>query len=164
LLKTNPAPLRDVGPYQDNLWPLDKAPKNVYVAAPLTDQAVAARFADSLSRAGLTVVSRWLFNDFSARPRALDWRNYVRYEVEWGANDLADLRMADTLVVLANGPSTSGGYHVELGYFLGANRTNIVVVGERRNVFFWHESIRYASTLAGLPSWLASGEHGRRQP
>ena len=52
---------------------------------------------------------------------------------------------------------------MELGYFLGARRTNIVVVGERPNVFFWTDSVRFTPTTDGLVEWLLDESHGRTQ-
>jgi hypothetical protein len=49
---------------------------------------------------------------------------------------------------------------VELGYFLGANRSNIIVVGDRPNVFYWLEDVRFTRSVDGLVEWLQSPEHG----
>ena len=128
---------RSLSLVDDRLWKLSVQPKNVYVAASLNNQEVALRFSLQLQDAGFQVTSRWLRRDFSKKPTKDDWPAYVALEEEMGNINLQDLDRADTLVLLADVPSTSGGFCVELGYFLGARRTNIVVVGERPNVFFW---------------------------
>ena len=148
--------------YADCLWLLDSRPKNIYVAATLGEQETAAKFALSLRDAGFHVTSRWLRKDFSDRPDAsAGWVEYDAYEAAWGEIDLDDLRVSDTLIVLAHQPSATGGYHVELGYFLGAGRTNIIVVGERPNVFYFTSNVRYTRTTDGLVDWLRSEEHGK---
>jgi hypothetical protein len=84
----------------------------------------------------------------------------VALDEEMGRIDVEDVLSADTLIILANQPSSSGGYHVELGLFLGAGKTNAIVVGERRNVFYWTEHVRFTHSVDGLVEWLQSPEHG----
>ena len=147
------------------LWALDSPPRVIYVAAATSNQAAAARLALKLFDAGFTVVSRWLRHDFSDRPdRMQDWARFLVYAEEWGERDLEDLEKADTLIVLANEPSTHGGYHTELGYFLGARRTNIVVVGDRPSVFYYTKDVRWALTTDKLVEWLSDPAHGRHEP
>lgn len=149
-----------LGPNDSNLWKLDHAPRNIYVAAPMTEQIEALRFALQLVDAGFVVTSRWMRNDFSARPLPHHWQQWKAYEANWGENDLEDLARADTLIILAKEPSTSGGYHVELGYFLGSGKGNIIVVGDRPNVFFWTSQVRFAPNTNGLVEWLLHSAHG----
>ncbi len=157
-------------PMEDRLWRLERKPLKIYVAAPLSNQLEALRFAIQLQDAGFCVTSRWLRNDFTKRPSppgAQHWTSaglvldpstgleYAKYEEFWGEQDLADLRISDTLIVLADKPSTRGGYHVELGHFLGSGKTNIVVVGDRPNVFFWTRDVRWCKDTTYLIEWLA---------
>lgn len=143
------------------VWQFPVKPGKIYVAAPVTNQARALQVAVGLMRRGYAVTSRWLEFDFStARTPDQDWPNYVKRSETWGQRDLEDLEAADTLVVLSDRPSTSGGYHVEVGFFIGRGRENIVVVGGRPNVFFWSKTIQYLSSLTDLVDFLKDPGHG----
>lgn len=182
-LHTDPIPYSGLTAPHDRMWALPTIPRNIYVAATISEQGVAARFALQLVDAGFCVTSRWLRNDFSKVPNIAElgdkinlhpqlllnqekrlWEQWKQYEITWGEQDLEDLERADTLIVLAHEPSRTGGYHVELGYFLGARRDNIVVVGDRRNVFYWTSKVRWTKTTDGLVEWLGSGAHGCQAP
>jgi hypothetical protein len=126
----------------------------------LAEQGRAAQLALQLVDAGFIVTSRWLRTDFFARPGESDWRRFVEFEECMGRIDVEDVRKSDTLIVLAHEPSASGGYHVELGMFLGAGKTNIIVVGNRPNVFYRTEHVRFTPNTKGLVEWLGSPEHG----
>lgn len=142
---------------RSRLWLLDSAPKKIFVSAATNNQHQALQVAMRLMKLGFEVTARWLefdFNEENSNPRREDGLN-----VEWGKKDLDDLIAADTLLVLANTPSTSGGYHVELGYFLGSGK-NIVVFGERRNVFFWTEAVRFTPNLDAAVEFLQDPNHG----
>lgn len=151
--------------YTDRLWTLDVKPHRIYVAASLAAQGDAAKLALQLKDAGFIVTSRWIRADFSHMINPNEaWAAHKAQQEQWGALDLNDLSDADTLVILANVPSSSGGFHAELGYFLGAGRKNIIAVGERPNVFFWTEDVRWKCSVNGLVEWLQSPEHGCYQP
>ena len=159
-----------LGHGEDRLWRLDLPPRNIYVAASLKSQVDALRFAIQLQDAGFCVTSRWLRNDFSKRPtvpatennieRESAWRMWATYEEAWGQRDVEDLEKSDTLIILANQPSSSGGFHFELGHFVGSGKKNIITVGDRPNVFFWHDSVRFMKELDGLIEWLQDPSHG----
>jgi len=148
------------GEFDTRLWRLEVRPRNIYVAASMNAQTEALRFALRLIDAGFSVTSSWLRKDFGNKPSPHKWQAYFEYEAKWGEVDLADLERADTLVVLANESSSSGGYHCELGYFLGAKRSNIVVVGDKANVFYFTSSVRWAPSDHDLVEWLCAPEHG----
>jgi hypothetical protein len=107
-------------------------------------------------------MNKWHEVDFSKKPIQGDWDNFRDWSTRWGEQDLEDLRQSDTLVVLANAASTSGGYHVELGYFLGAGRENIVSVFGRPNVFYWTRNIRWLLDAKNLVAFLTDPRHGRK--
>jgi hypothetical protein len=113
--------------------------------------------------AGFNVASRWLRHNFSYAPDIDDnWSEYVALKITMGEVNLLDLAEADTLIVLGTVPSTSGGLHVELGYFLGSEKCgNIVVVGDRPNVFFFTDKIRFMPNADALCSWLLRPTHGK---
>jgi hypothetical protein len=164
MVRQNPIPNKLLSMADDRLWRLDVKPKAVYVAASLLNQAAATQLADQLIAAGFTCTSRWLRRDFSKKPTKDDWRARVALEEEMGRIDVEDVLSADTLIILANQPSSSGGYHVELGLFLGAGKTNAIVVGERRNVFYWTEHVRFTHSVDGLVEWLKDSAHGYVEP
>ena len=146
----------------DNL--LDR-PTRIYVAASVSAQGSAAALALQLVDAGFEVTSRWLRLDPSVRLDRLKDPGAAREHFhEWGAKDLDDVLSADTMIVLADVPSSSGGYHVELGIFLGLGRKNIIVVGARPNVFFHLPWIRFFANTLGLVEWLSAPAHGRVLP
>lgn len=145
---------------KSDLFELDVTPNKIFVAASVANQAAACRLALQLSMAGFTPSCRWAMKDFSTVPSILEYGyvSFARHKVEWGMNDLEDLEAADTLIVLADVESTSGGFHSELGYFLGRGRTNILVIGgPRNNVYQWAPCIRYLSNNtnnACVVEWL----------
>ncbi len=158
-----PLTTRGLSREQDRLWILDEKPRRIYVAAPLPNQLAALRFAIQLQDCGFTVTSRWLRADFGDRPPQSRWYDYVIYEDKYCAMDLEDLAGADTLVILADQPSSTGGYHVELGHFLGSGKRNIIAVGDRPNVFFFADNVRWTKTTIGLVEWLLDESHGTRE-
>jgi hypothetical protein len=150
--------------YEDRLWPLESQPRVIYIAASLTDQLPAAQFALKLISLGFEVPCRWLHNNFISRPSEGNWPEFPIFQEYWGNLDLEDLERSDTLVILTEHQSTSGGYHVELGYFLGSKRRNILVVGQRPNVFFFTENVRFIQSTEKAAEWLAKPIHGAIEP
>ena len=142
--------------------PLDVKPKRIYIAASILANLAAAQLAIELIRAGFHVSSSWILHDHAALKAQGDLNEEKRNKinVEMCQQDIDDLAEADTLIILTYVPSTSGGLHVELGYFLGAKKTNVIVVGPRLNVFFWSKDVRYTSYGSGLVQWLQRPEHG----
>lgn len=137
------------------MLPLVTPPRKVYVAAALSEQGNAAKLALSLQDADFLVTSSWIRHDFSDRVK-LGQHDIDEDLRKWGELDLYDLSRSDTLIVLSDRESTSGGYHVELGYFLASPLTkNIVVVGEKRNVFFRTKNVRHwDKSTVELVDWL----------
>lgn len=101
-----------------------------------------------LHAAGHEVTSRWVL---------LDGTNNVLGEDELaldlsvgevpGTECLEDIKRADAVVILTDAPSSTGGYHVELGYALGLNKP-IEVVGPALNVFHSLPTLKRHSTIA----------------
>ena len=162
-VKKTYVPCSLLGRTEDRLWKLDVAPANIYVAATIHNQVAALRFALQLQDAGFCVTSNWLRKDFSCLPNPEnDWPDYKALMEKMGRVDCADLERSDTLIIIADMPSATGGFHVELGYFLGAKRTNIIVVGGvRPNVFYWTDSVRWTRNTDGLIEWLLDSAHGK---
>lgn len=157
---------RGLSHYDTRLWKLAVKPKHIYVAAPVPEQKLAQEFAHQLSGAGFQITSRWLGHDFLGdRPDFFhEHERWKDHQAAWGEFDLADVMAADTLIILSKEKSSTGGYHVELGCFLGAGRDNIIVVGGRPNVFFWTRRVRYSPSTEGLIEWLLDEGHGENMP
>lgn len=145
------------------LWAFDSIPKNVYVGASVANQTTALRLAMQLQRSGFNITSRWLEFDFSKfDEHKSPWNDRVerdRCEL-WGKRDIEDLEKADTLVLLADVTSSKGGLHCELGFFLGKGR-NVLVIGDRPNVFFWTDPIRFMLDIEDVSAFLAHPDHGK---
>lgn len=144
------------------MWRLEDKPKNIYIAASINAVADARRLREELIAADFNVTSSWisLSHDTLKETTAKSRENHIRIATTMGERDIRDLSVADTLIALTDTPSTSGGLHVELGFFLGAKRTNIIVAGPRPNVFFWNRNIRWTPAVDGLVHWLKHPEHG----
>ena len=103
--------------------------KRVYIGASmLARDQVAAVYNPDLRSRGYDVVSTWAERDESDESaRAIARR------------DFDDLMTADTLVVLVDPPSSSGGLATELGIMLGlrsqAPGLKVYAIGRSRNVF-----------------------------
>jgi hypothetical protein len=144
------------------MWKLDKMPQRIYIAASINAVALAAKLWMDLEIAGFKIASSWIALDHEKLKKlaAESREDYIRIHRQMGERDFEDLTVSDTLIVLTDVPSTSGGLHVELGFYLGAKRKNIIVVGPRPNVFFWHPTIRWTPAVDGLVEWLRRPEHG----
>ena len=141
-------------------WNLSQCPKSIYIAASMNNESEARRLALELSSHGFNITSRWLMMDFADRPSRSDsgepWRKFALFEKSMGVVDFQDVTEADTLIVLSDVESSSGGFHVEFGCFLGARKDNIVVIGQRSNVFYYNDSVRYFPTMykSKVVSWI----------
>lgn len=150
-------PLR--GHQEERIWRFDTKPSKVYIAASLKAQFQAALLALEMQDVGLTVTSSWIRNDFSKKPLSPE-RAWLDYESKWGAKDYEDVMAADTLVLLSDEESSSGGFYVELGIFLGAGKSNILVVGKRKNVFFYLADIRLICDVRDVMKFMLDPIHG----
>ena len=110
-------------------------PLGVYIAAPfpLRHDAIVAR--SGLLSMGLISTAHWLDQDQE------EWND------DWARIDLADIDRA-TVFLLINPPEWkhkgTGGRHVEFGYAV-ARHKDIVILGERTNVFHSLSSVALAS-------------------
>jgi hypothetical protein len=107
-----------------------------------------------LHLAGHEVTSRWLFAHSNAP--VLDAANLaanLTAGVVPGTECLDDIKQADAVAVFTDAPSSTGGYHVELGYALGLGKP-IQVVGPVLNLFQTLPSIIRHRTIADfLLAW-----------
>lgn len=153
---------RTFGQYEDSMWRLPVTPKDIYIAAPITSQSDALKLAIKLMDAGFRVTSSWIREENPSK-REIDnweWKKACEYREMRGEMDIRDVLAADTLIILASEASTSGGLHVELGIAIGARKENIIVVGERPNVFFYSENVRFTANMDHLIAWLLLPDHG----
>lgn len=148
-----------------SMWRLNRLPEKIYIAASIAAILPAAQLALQLVNAGFKVTSSWLGLDHAALKAQgeANEKDYISIQKTFGAADLRDLELADTLIVLTDIASTSGGLYVELGHFLAqGDRKNIIVVGPRLNVFFWLPCIRITPYTDGLIEWLQHPDHGKK--
>lgn len=134
----------------------------VYLAAPYAARDLVKNYADELTRIGVTFTSTWLTDTNELTTGALGPANDLD-DITIARHiqaDFDDIDKADTLVLftatalpdLPVGKTTSGGRHVETGYFIANHGTeNVIVVGPPENVFHrardiflapdWHEAV-----------------------
>jgi nucleoside 2-deoxyribosyltransferase len=114
----------------------------VYLAAPFPLRYLINSLAGELRRAGVEVVSRW-HDPASGHGKGYtgDYAQYADADRagmnQEAMDDLADIRLADTVICFTQPPKTtytSGGRHVELGYALALGKI-VFVVGPIENVF-----------------------------
>lgn len=101
----------------------------VYIAGSWKNKEFIRRRAEELIRLGISVTSRWLTSE-EANPNS-DSSVMCMYHAHM---DLEDVLRADLFVVDTSVSSTTGGYHVELGYAIGLGKS-IYIVGHRENIF-----------------------------
>jgi hypothetical protein len=107
-----------------------------------------------LHAAGHSVTSRWVSAD-SAEPvlDANDLATDISAGIIPGTECLEDIKQADVVAVFTDAPSSTGGYHVELGYALGLGK-RIEIVGPALNVFHALPQItRHATVADFLQAW-----------
>jgi len=107
----------------------------VYLAGSWHDRPRLRQYRADLLESGIAVTSSWLD---SADDLPAD---------EAADRCLADIDASHALVVLTDVPSSSGGYHVELGYAIGSG-IPIHAVGPKLNLFHHHFLITWH------PTWL----------
>lgn len=113
-----------------------------YLAAAFTRQAEMREIAKYIEAMGHKVTSDWInqvggpVDDFNTEPM-------IRFQPYYDA-DLTGINNCDNFVVFTDVPSTTGAYHVELGYAI-ARYKQIIIVGPRLNIFMTHQTdLHYA--------------------
>ncbi len=88
------------------------------------------------------ITSRWL--DITQIETSDD--NWATYAKDCAERDLADVDMADLLILDLPDPKVGkGGLYVELGYALAKGKM-VWIVGNRTNVFCWTNGVKFFST------------------
>lgn len=101
----------------------------IYIAS--HSQEEARKVCELCVRAGHTVTSQWLTEDFSKTASYTDTDRLRVAEL-----DRDDILAADTLLLLAGPRKCPGGKFVETGIALGAGK-RVVVVGARENLLLY---------------------------
>ena len=112
----------------------------VYIAAPFQLRHVGQLVLSGLLSVGLYSTARWLDQEKE------EWKD------DWARIDLDDIDRS-TVVILINPPEWAhkgtGGRHVEFGYAL-ARHKDIIVFGERTNIFHHVDSVHVVSDLTSV--------------
>lgn len=118
----------------------------VYVAAPFKYRAVAKSWAMQVHNAGHVVTSSWLWTD-------LDDDDYERHWKREAIRDLADVRAADLLVLMAVNEPARGGCLMEFAYALGQG-IPCVTVGDKPWMQFLTLAQEHFHTFETFHAWL----------
>lgn len=131
---------------------------HIYLAAPYAARDHIRSHATQLRTAGLTVTSTWLDEDHDITEGTTGPANDLDNETvaNHAADDFLDIDAADTFILftatalphLPREQTTSGGRHVETGYFIATQSAhNLIVIGEPENVF------HRATGVTVVPAW-----------
>lgn len=116
-----------------------------------------------LQAAGHEVTSGWILfdnGDSVLGPEELA-QDLTAGEIP-GSECLKDIERAEAVVILTDAPSSTGGYHVELGYALGLNKP-IEIVGPALNVFHSLPTLKRHATITDfVRAWSISPEDAMR--
>ncbi len=82
-----------------------------------------------------------------------DPRNEPREMRTRGNEDYLDIQRSDMVAILTDVPSTSGGFHTELGIALALDK-RLLLVGPRLNVFHFMNKIEHYANVDALVARL----------
>lgn len=106
----------------------------VYIAGSFAQRERLAAVAGQIEFAGHEVTSTWLHE-----PKFEELTDWVMRAC--ANNSFLDLERADALLLFTDVPSTTGGFHAELGMALTA-RKPVYMHGPRSNVFTYMSAVR----------------------
>lgn len=113
---------------------------DIYLAAPYSARAAVRGNMQMLIAQGFTVSATWATGVFDGLPRGVAARQ-----------DLEEVKACSCLVAdFTEGPSTSGGMHVEIGFALGLD-IPVICVGERPE----HAALLFLPSLDWVEHWRA---------
>lgn len=120
--------------------------RKMYVAASFDSVQLVRDLRDRLTDV-VEVTSSWceerplLPNDYREQPQ----------EARFRANeDLLDIERSSIVAILTDVPSTTGGFHVELGLALADKTKRVIVVGARLNVFHYMNRVEQVMDIDAL--------------
>ncbi len=118
------------------------ASKFIYIAAPFTARERARELKDMVEAAGHVSTASWIPSHLS------DYDNLSATQLLTEAkHDALGVRRSDIIVLINNeGPSTSGGMHVEFGLALAYGK-GVIIVGEKTNLFHYFDKIVFAPSI-----------------
>jgi len=112
--------------------------KKLYLAARYKRREEMEQYANRLKMFGYGITATWVYGGEEGKPR-----DYI------ALLDLEDIDRADAVVSfteLWDTPVVRGGRHVEFGYGLAKGK-EMIVIGNRENVFHWHPNVKVFETL-----------------
>lgn len=110
-----------------------------YIASRFSRAAGMREAVADIRKIGHETTSRWMFFEQDDNPET---------QMQWSANDLADVRAADGLIFFAEYPDAgfmTGGRHVEFGIAVERG-IPIYVIGPKENIFHWLEYVEHFNT------------------
>lgn len=119
----------------------------VYVAS--HDRWAACHVASVLEAHGHFITSMWLYKEFNATQD-----HTVAQREEIAAEDVADVRRSDALVLISGPDKYAGGKFVEAGIAIGLGK-QVVVIGRRENMLLWLPAIVSVGTPDEAASFLS---------
>jgi hypothetical protein len=130
--------------------------RRIYLAASWSVRGQMLVRQRELRQMGHYVTSTWLDDDTAAVEPGPD-PNCDDPERAAGCAraDAADLMLADLVIMSTDVPSTTGGFHVELGLALAAEK-EIILVGPRLNIFHYLPTIQHYDSWTEVLTYLGS--------
>jgi hypothetical protein len=119
----------------------------VYIAARYSRRDEMRSVAQLLMGNGITVTSRWLYEDKPLQTKLGD--DTPGFYRETAHVDIEDVMRADTLLFFSEDPhlgTPRGGRHVEFGFALGQGK-RVVVIGGPENIFHYLKRVLHFPTL-----------------
>jgi nucleoside 2-deoxyribosyltransferase len=107
----------------------------IYLAASYAQKERMRGYRDELLRRNHIVTSRWIeLRDGQGMGPAEIAKDYRR-AMNVARMDIDDITVSEILLVFTDVPSTSGGFHFEVGYAMARDKL-IALIGPRPSVFF----------------------------
>lgn len=112
----------------------------VYIGGAFDHVPELRAYATELQVAGHEVTSHWMYEP----PIRHDDPEHVAWERRARCNDdVLDIERSDAVVIITRWPSTTGGYHTELGIAIG-KRIPIITLGPLPNVYYEWAGVAFA--------------------
>jgi nucleoside 2-deoxyribosyltransferase len=129
---------------------------NIYLAASWAQREVMRDRRTDLEALGHKVTSRWIDSEDESGMGPDEIASSPDSAAAGAWVDIYDIDRSELVVVFADVPSSTGGYHFEFGFAIGRGK-NVAAVGPNLNVFFslplvgnfpnWPEFLRWLKTI-----------------